>query len=709
MTERHGAAVALEALTRPGRVVIVGGSADPSKIAGRPVRFLRKGGFRGEAILVNPNLPELEGYRSLASLDELERGELAPDVAFVALGAGQVEGALRSLAEIGVRAAIVLASGFAESGEAGASRERALVEAAGAMRLLGPNSLGLVNLVDGVQLCASDALETEGLEPGRLAVVSQSGGIMASLLSRGAARGIGFSRLYATGNEADLEVADCISWLADDPATSVIACYLETLRDPVAFVHACSSARDAGKQVVCFKVGRSAAGAEAASSHTGALAGSAKVFDALAARAGVTQVARFSELLEVAAACTITARAKGRRVAVLTTTGGAGTLIADACGLGGLSLPSPRPELVADIAALVSGAGIDVSRNPVDLTLAGIRPEIITPVISRLVSDEGFDAFAVVVGASAVANPRLVADPLIACAAAADAKPILAYVSPHLPEVLARLNRAGVPAFDAPESLAAAIVALGGGAARHSSSPGAPGAGGLPGGTAPQAEQVSRALDEVEAKELFARAGIDSPARVVLVEGDDAAALGALRAPYAVKVLHPQVAHKSAIGGVEIGVDAEHLAGAITTVLARARAARADLGFDRVLVEEMVTGRELLIGMRRDPAFGPAIVLGSGGVDAELFEDVVVEIPPLDAARAETMVASLRIAPLLDKSRGSALDTSALVSAICRFSELVMGLGEELVEAEINPLVVGPPGAGVVALDGLVRLRGLGA
>ncbi|WP_312543611.1 acetate--CoA ligase family protein, partial [Achromobacter mucicolens] len=329
---------ALDKLLRPRSVAVVGASADPAKTSGRPVAYLRKHGFQGSIYPVNPKASEIDGLRCYPDIRSLPQ---APDVAIVVLGAERTQQAVRELSAIGTGAAIVLASGYSESGEEGARRQQALREAAGAMRILGPNTIGLVNLTDRVTLSASGALEIDDLQPGAVGLVSQSGGILGALLSRAAARGVGLSKLISTSNEADLEVADFVDALADDPATQVIALYLESIRHPAKFRAAARKARTAGKPVVAFKIGRSESGARAAASHTGALAGADAMYDALFEDAGIIRAQTFSDLLDIPAALAHARKLPGRRVAILTSTGGAGTLVADCLGLAGFELPAP--------------------------------------------------------------------------------------------------------------------------------------------------------------------------------------------------------------------------------------------------------------------------------------------------------------------------------------------------------------------------------
>jgi succinyl-CoA synthetase alpha subunit len=280
---------AIARLMKPRSVAVIGASADPTKTAGRPVAYLTKHGFGGAIYPVNPRADVIGGLKSYPDVQSLPE---APDVGIVLLGAERAHEAVRELAARGTAAAIVLASGYTEVGAEGARRQQQLLEAAGSMRILGPNTIGLVNLTDRITLSATGALELEDFTAGSIGVVSQSGGILGALLSRAAARGIGLSKLISTSNEADLDMADFIDHLADDEATSVIALYMEGVRNPAKFKAAALKAARKGKPVVVFKVGRSESGAAAAVSHTGALAGADRMYDALFREVGVIRAQR---------------------------------------------------------------------------------------------------------------------------------------------------------------------------------------------------------------------------------------------------------------------------------------------------------------------------------------------------------------------------------------------------------------------------------
>jgi acetate---CoA ligase (ADP-forming) len=690
---------ALDRLFNPRSVAVVGASADPRKLAGRPVDYLKRHGFAGTIYPVNPRYQELAGLRCYPAVSALPA---PPDVGVVLLGADRVVEALRDLARAGTGAAIVLASGFGEAGPEGARRQQELSEAAGKMRLLGPNTIGLVNVSDRIMLSASGAMELAEFPTGSIALVSQSGGILGSLLSRGAARGIGFSKLIATGNEADIEVSDCLDYLLDDPATAVIALYLEGLRAPERFRAAAARAAEIGKPIVAFKVGRSEAGMRSAVSHTGALAGADAVYDALFRQLSVIRATTFADLLDIPAALAPRRALRGRRLAIVTSTGGAATLVADSAGLAGFEMPGPDAATAQALNALdLADAVLD--RNPIDVTLAGLRPEVLRTVINTLLASLTYDALIVIVGASGIGQPDLVARPVIEAARATD-KPIIVYVSPEAPRIVHHLNRNGVPAFAAPESCAAALAALLQPGKQRS----------VPAIAAARIDQsflesfpASGPLNEAESKQLFAHFGIPSTREFVVASAAEAeAAARKIGGRVVLKILARHIAHKTEVGGVRVDVPAHEIARHCAE-MAAAVSAKSPHALEGFLIQELIDdGVELILGFHRDPQLGAAVLLGMGGIATELFNDTTLRMVPVTHEDAQDMIASLRSAALLRGFRSRPrYDVDAVARAIVAFSDMVVTFGSRLAEAEINPLFVLPEGHGVRAGDGLVMLQ----
>jgi acyl-CoA synthetase (NDP forming) len=690
---------AIARLMKPRSVAVIGASADPTKTAGRPVAYLTKHGFGGAIYPVNPRAETIGGLKSYPDVQSLPE---APDVGIVLLGADRAHEAVRALAARGTPAAIVLASGYTEVGAEGARRQQQLLEAAGAMRILGPNTIGLVNLTDRITLSATGALELEDFEAGSIGVVSQSGGILGALLSRAAARGIGLSKLISTSNEADLDMADFIDHLVDDDATSVIALYMEGVRNPAKFRAAALRAARKGKPVVVFKVGRSESGAAAAVSHTGALAGADRMYDALFREVGVIRAQTFSDLLDLPAALVTGRRLTGRRVAVLTSTGGAGTLVADSLGTANFETPPPDEATAAALRALQSGDHAVLDRNPIDVTLAGLQPALLRGAIRSLLASPSYDAVAVIVGSSGLAMPDLMASAIHDSLPGSD-KPLVVFVSPHAPGIARLLNRRGVPAFMAPESCTSALAAMLE-TAQWKEPPAQ-----IREVAAPVNDLPEGALNEAEAKKLFARFGVPCVQERIVGNAEEAieAARELREAKVVLKILSSEITHKSDVGGVAVGVATERVGERLERMVAEV-SERTGVRPRQFLVQEMVEGGvELILGCHRDP-LGAAVLLGMGGVTAELLKDTAMRmVPPggLDRDEALSLVRELRTWPLLDGFRGRKIaDVDALVSAIVAFSRMIDALGERLVEAEINPVFVLPEGQGVRAADGVAVL-----
>jgi acyl-CoA synthetase (NDP forming) len=687
-------------LLKPLSVAVIGASADPTKTAGRPVAYLKKLGFTGDIFPINPKVNEIDGlkcYPDVASLPSV------PDVGIVLLGAERAHLAVRDLANLGCAAAIVLASGYTETGEEGAVRQKQLIEAAGKMRILGPNTIGLVNLTDNIMLSATGALEMDHFPVGGIGVVSQSGGIMGSLLSRAAARGIGLSKLISTSNEVDLELADFIDHLADDPATKVIALYIETVRNPEKFRAACLKAAKAGKPVVAFKIGRSEAGARAAVSHTGAMAGADRMYDALFKQVGIIRAQTFADLLDIPAALSTGRKLRGNRIAILTSTGGAGTLVSDDLGIADFDTPAPDEATASALRALNSGSEAVLDRNPIDVTLAGLRPDLLRGAINALLASPTYDALVIVVGSSSLAKPELMAGAIQECLPNSD-KPVFAYVSPHAPAVGKLLTERGVPAYAAAESITAACSAM-----RHASEFKPLVSDAAKHEVKSLHDLPSGSLNEAQAKQLFTKFGVPCAAeRTVHTPEQAEAAATELGGRVVLKILSSEITHKSDVGGVAVGVNPETMAARIASMTAEVKSNTGKLpeGF---LVQEMVTGgTELILGMHRD-SLGTAILLGMGGVTAELFKDTTMRLLPakggLTREEALSMAKDLKTWPLLDGFRGRPkADVDALVDAVVAFSQMAAQLGERLIEAEINPVFVLPKGKGVKAADGVVVL-----
>ena len=694
------------ALFEPRRVALIGASSDVTKTTSRPQRFLRKHGFTGEILPVNPSRSEILGERAYPDLDAIA-GEI--DHAYILLNGAATVRALAECGRRGVRVASILAGGFADAGAAGASLqdELARIVHETGIRLVGPNSIGTVSTEPAIALTANAAFAADRLRTGTWAVVSQSGSLIGALLSRADARGIGFSRLISVGNEVDLAVGEVADLLVDDPKTDAILLFMETLRDGERLARAARRAHAAGKPVIAYKLGRSDIGQELAKSHTGAIAGSDATFDAFCRRHGIARVAMFESLIDVPPLLVGRARSgrPGRRVAVATTTGGGAAMVVDGMAMAGLDIVGPPRNLVEWLKPQGIAAG---DGKLVDLTLAGAKPHIVAGTIERLLADEGNDAVLFVVGSSAQFNPELAVEPLLRFAGSA--KPFAVALTPAAEKSLALLTAAGVPAFRHPESCAEAMALC---LLRTPPQP-------VPRLAEPSIDalaalEAGRAsgFDERRASDLFAALGVPMAMAVAVPDARRvAAAVGEVGAPVVLKILSADIPHKTEAGGVALGIpDGQTAAVAAREIEKRVKAHVPDARLQGFLLQRMERGLvEVILGYRRDPLVGPTVTVGMGGVLAELYKDASTRLAPVDESEALEMIAEVKgLATIRGYRNLPKGDVAALAKTIAAFSSLAHRQFADVVEAEINPLLVKRDGEGVVAVDGLVVLNEVSA
>jgi acyl-CoA synthetase (NDP forming) len=585
-----------------------------------------------------------------------------------------------------------VADGFLAGSPDGRRRRAALRDAVAgsALRLLGPSSLGVANLPRALALTGNAAFAEDVLPVGDVFVASQSGSALGALLSRGAEMGVGFAGMVSTGNEFDLTLGEICAAAVDDPAVASFALFLENLGGADALASFARAAHDRGKPVVAYKLGRSDAGARLSESHTGALAGDDAVADAFFRAHGFVRVATFETLLEAQSlARRVQTGGARRQVAVVSTTGGGGAMAVDCLGAAGLDVIPPGEATRARLAELGIATG---SGALVDLTLAGTTYDTIRVALDVLVAAPEFDAVLAVPGSSARFTPEVSVAPIIDCAATSDI-PVLAFVVPAAPDALRLLRSRGVPAFRTAESCADALAATLGRAAPGS-------------GAAVTQARVGAAvgLDEDAAYRLFDRVGLASPQRAVVAMNDLPDALP-VPPPAAVKLLHTDVAHKSDVGGVVLGVrDVAALHAAALDIRAAVVAARPDLTVERLLVQHQVRGvAEVLIGLRRDPDAGAVVLLAAGGLLAEIYRDRSVRLAPVTVTEAHEMIAEVRGLRLAAGLRGAPRgDLDALARAVSALSQLA--LDPDVIEAEANPVLVLPEGQGIVAVDAVATV-----
>ena len=639
-----------QALFSPRAVALVGASGDEKKNTARPQRFLKKHGYAGRVFPINPTRKIILGETAYPNVAEAPEGI---DHAFIMIE--DVEAALEDCGRRKVPVASVYSDGFADRGAEGAARQARLVERARALgvRVLGPNSMGVINLTGRVPLTVNAVLEMDAPPLGGTSLVSQSGTMLGTVLSRGAARGLGFSKLVSVGNEADLGVGEIVDLLADDPDTRVILLFLETVRDARSLSAAARKAQAAGKPVVAYKLGRSAAGEALARSHTGALAGADGALDAFFRDCGIVRVDMLETLIEIPLLLENrkprTSRSKPR-IAVVTTTGGGAATVVDRLGLHGIETVSPD------------------GRPIVDLTMAA-TPQQYLETLDSLLAWDGCDAVLAAVGSSAQFHPDFAVEPILK--AKRSAKPLGAFLTPHAERSLSLLASKGIAAFRTPEACADAFAAyFAWQPPRHQ----------------PQFQKKKIASEDPFA--LVASLGIPVVEQAIARAPDFA---HSIPYPVAAKILGE---HKTNVGGVILGVPSS----------AEFRTAIQRLKADKILVQRMEKGlAEAIVGYRDDPIVGPVVLVGAGGTLAELYKDFVLRMAPVSEEEALEMIEAVKgLAPIRGYRNLPRGDVKALARAVSAFSTLCFF--DQVSEAEINPLIV--KAEGVVAVDALLALKG---
>jgi acyl-CoA synthetase (NDP forming) len=690
MTQMDRAALR-RALLSPRSVAIVGQSDDASKTTGRPLKYLRQAGYGGTIYPINPRRETVLGERAWKSVSALPE---APEHAYVVVGTEHVVDAVAECGRAGVKVATILAAGFSETGADGIAREQRLraVAAQTGIRIVGPSSLGVVNLREGVMLTANAAFAEPDIPAGRIFVASHSGTMIGALMSRGKAKGIGFAGLVSIGNEVDLSIGEICASTLDDPDIDGYLLFLESIRNSAPMREFALGAAARGKPVVCYKLGRSSAARELAVTHTGALAGEDDVASAFLADCGIARVESLEGLLEslplVRRTPIRSVGARAPRVAVVTTTAGGAIMVVDPLAMRGVEIAQPEPETFARLFA----KGIDVTpARIVDLTVAGARYDIYKAALDVLTTAPEFDMVLAVVGSSARFYPEQAVKPIIDSANAP--KPIAAFLVPEAPDALARLAEAGVPSFRTPEAAADAIAAA---LIRRAPQPAAPG---------PTGSGSGRVMDELEAYALLDTLGVQrSPAVALETTSTQAPALP-FSYPVAVKVLSADIPHKTEAGGVALNVrDGEALLAAIKTMRETVKA-RTGILPDRVLAAPMTSGiGEALVGYRVDREVGPLIMVAAGGIYTEIYRDRALRLAPVDLPTARAMIDEVKAFAMLKGFRGKPKgDLEALANAIVALSQLALRNDPPVAEAEVNPLIVRADG--VVAVDALIRTQ----
>ena len=688
----------LRRLLSPRSVAIVGASTNLESISGRPLKLLKRYGFKGAVYPVNPNRESIDGVRCYPSLESLPE---VPEVVLVGVRAALVPGVIEECARLGVGFAVIFSSGFAESEEAEMQEKIVSIARSGDVRILGPNCQGLVNLAEGIPLSFSASLDTERRPSGHVAYVSQSGAFGFASFAMAADAGAGFRYVVTTGNQADLDLVDFARALSEDPEVRLLLLYLEGIKDGRRFLDLLRFTRSRDLPVAILKVGRSDVAKEAAKSHTAALTGDEKVWEAIFSQYGVLPLSDADDVTDVARLFGVQKRTKGNRVGILSTSGGAGIIAADSCASAGLAVPALSPGFRREVEAFIPPFGS--SLNPVDMTAQVINdpqgfrkllalmeesPEIdmILPVLSMITGDSGRQM------ALDLAEAFETGKKPMACCWLIDDE--------HGREFRELLTERKVPVF---AGLRRAATAL----ARHwqwerrSELPAEVG----PELPRARLRELPGDLTEAEAKGLLASYGVPiTREKLCQSLAESTAAAEEIGYPVALKVMSPDIPHKTDAGIVALRVrDEEELRNTYGRILEKAVKAKPGARIKGVLVQEMVSGgQECIVGVRRDPLFGPVIAVGLGGVFVEVLRDVSFRLAPVDRKTVLQMLEELKGLPLLRGARGNPpRDIEALASLVEAVSR--MALSEpDLVELDVNPVMVLEEGRGAVAVDALI-------
>jgi len=701
-TVRHS----LDPIFRPRSVAVFGASASPGSVGAILMRNLLGNPFGGGVYPVNPKRRTVLGvhcYPDLASVPE------AVDLAVIATPAPTVPALVADCAARGVPAAIVISAGFSELGTEGRALEAQIRAARGKMRLIGPNCLGVIHPPSNLNASFAAAMAP----PGRVALLSQSGAICTSILDWALERHIGFSSFVSVGSMLDVDFADLLDYFGDDPATKAIILYMESIGDVRKFLSAARSVSRT-KHVIVVKSGRHEAGARAAASHTGALAGSDAVFDAAFRRAGVLRVTTIPDLFNMSEILSMQPPPRGPALAIVTNAGGPGVMAVDDLMTRGGQLAPLTPRTLAALNAALPPFWSH--SNPIDL-LGDATAERYRLAVELCVKDETAQGVLILLTPQAMTDPTETARQVAVVGGKSD-KPILACwmggaaVRPGR-EVL---NTAGIPTFDAPEDAIRAFLHMVQYRRNQELLYETPPA--LPEDWRPDGERVRRIiadaraagrtlLTEVEAKDLLAAYGLPvTPAVACRIADEAAAAARRIGFPVVLKLLSTRLTHKSDVGGVQLNLADET---AVRDAFERIRASVAKAGaadaFEGVTVQPMVTekGYELIIGSSTDRQFGPVVLFGAGGVLVEVLQDRALGLPPLNRTLARRLMERTRIYPALQGVRGQKpVDLEALETMLARFSLLLTDFVEDIQEVDMNPVLAAP--GRVVALDARVLL-----
>ena len=696
----------LDALLRPKSIAVVGASATPGKLGAVVLANIIANGYAGKVFPVNPSHPEIQGLKAYPSVLDIPE---KIDAAVLAVPAALCPQVAEECGRKGVQGLIVIASGFREIGRADLEEELLRVAARYGTRILGPNIVGIMSNSDKLNASFSPFLPY----PGRSSLVSQSGALIVAVEAATHVRRVGFDKMISIGNMSDVDFVDCVEWLDADPHTACIALYIEGLKNGRRFI---AAARRARKPIVALKSGVSAQGGAAAASHTGSLAGSAKVYEAAFTQAGVVQARDLDSLFERTLSLSLQPPMTGPHLCILSNGGGVGVLAADAAERLGIPLEFAPSDLQTELRQAMPEFAS--AKNPVDLSgMAG--PEMYDRTVRAALAHPWVHGLVVLYCENSLTVPVDIAWSIHGAIqdSGVHGKPVtVAFIGgERSAECLKLFMARGVPAFETPDKAVNAMAALREFARiRSLATEILPEPEGKSPGRARDVIAAARAqgrtaLTEVEAKEVFSAYGLPVAA-TVLARTEDAAVTAAngIGYPVVMKIVSPDILHKSDAGGVKVNVkDDGGARSAYRAIMAAAKTYKADANIHGIAVQPMAPpGTEVILGSVDDPSFGPTVMFGLGGVFVEVLKDVTFRVAPVSSTQAGRMLQEIEGAPILAGARGEApRDRDALVRLIVAYSRMILDLEDDIAESDANPVFVYEKGRGLTVVDARIILK----
>ncbi|MES2786292.1 MAG: acetate--CoA ligase family protein [Pseudomonadota bacterium] len=694
----------VRAFLKPRSIAIIGASGDENKIGGRPIRYLRLAGYKGPVFPINPGRDVVQGLKSYPSLADVDA---EVDLVVIAVPAQDVLAAVQACVAKGVNGAMVFSSGFAEVDDAGRALQDQIVATArqGGVALLGPNCAGTFNVREGLLATFTSGIIDRPPRIGSIGMVSQSGAFGIHMIVLAAERDLGLSMCLTTGNQSDVDVSEALAYIVEDDDTDVVVLVVEGVVNPARLLAAFEAARLKRKPVIVLKLGRSEAGAKAAASHTASLAGSDEIFDSILRQSRVYRAHSIDELMDVAYACSLGRLPANDKVGLITVSGGVGILMADQAEALGLDVAEMPAESQAAIKALLP---FSAARNPVDVTAQVItHPQLVGPMFEHLLSGGGYGS-AVCFITHIARNKELFGKllPHFEEVGRKHTDRFLALSTLAGPETRRQIESIGYALFEDPARALRAIKAL----VRFREAfdaPAAEAAPALPAGA--DGVRAGASYDESEAKKILAAAGIPCAAEQVVCSAQAAVdAAHAIGFPLVMKIVSPDIQHKSEIGGVLLNLTSfEEVRSGYATLIDRAQTHAPHARITGVLLAQQVKGGvETILGVSRDPVFGPVVMFGLGGVFVEVLKDVAFRRAPFGPSEARRMIREVKGYAMLQGVRGApAADEEALVQAITQLSAFAAAQGDALESIDINPFIVLPRGQGALAVDALIETR----